>query len=430
MNKEGLKQKHSNRKRGSYWVVFTAAAVLLSGCSLGGASEASVQLTPREAATASIQKIKISEPIEQVAEVVAGTKLAVVPKVNGEVVQVLKKRGESVNKDDILFIMDSVDAESAVRKSELALRSARDGVQQAKDNEVNTRRDLQDNIKRAETAVKNAEEQYNKLRNEFDAGLAVERQVDLAKQQLDDAEMSLESVRNKLAAFERSNSVGAAETQAESAALALQDAKRMLEEYSVKAPGSGILTDFYVVEGQTVAAGAGPVGQVQQIDPIKIKTELTETQYKLVQGKQELVYYDPDTPDNKPSAKISYLAPIMSAETKTFTLELEASNADLHIQPGKRYMVQLTTDIEEEVLAIPILSIIREESDTFVFIKQGNVYEKRKVRLGRLNGEYQEVLEGVKEGEEIVISGQNALKDGQPVESASTATGTAAQAAE
>ena len=110
-----------------------------------------------------------------------------------------------------------------------------------------------------------------------------------------------------------------------------------MENYQVKAPGSGVLTDFNVVVGQTAAAAAGKVGQVQQIDPIKIKTELAETNYLLVKEKQELVYYSPNTPDKKGTAKISYLAPIMSAASKTYTLELEVPNPDHLIQPGGRY---------------------------------------------------------------------------------------------
>ena len=66
-------------------------------------------------------------------------------------------------------------------------------------------------------------------------------------------------------------------------------------------------------------------------------------------------------------------------------------------------MVQLTTETEEKVALMPTLSIIREESDTFVFVQQGDQYMKRKVKLGRINGEFQEVLEGVKEGESWLL---------------------------
>ncbi|MDR6878870.1 efflux RND transporter periplasmic adaptor subunit [Bacillus sp. 3255] len=400
--------------------LLAAAAVLATACSVPGAGEAStVQLAPRAVKTEVIAKQKISSPIEQVADVAAGTTLDVVSKANGEVQQVLKNRGEYVEKGEVLFVIDSTDAVSAKRKSELALKSAQESLQQARDNKVNNRKDLADNVTRSETALKNAQQDYNKARNDYDAGTIVQHQVDQMKQALDNAQMNLDAAKSKLAAFDNSDSISAAQTQAESASLSLEDATRALENYEVKAPGSGVLTDFNIVVGQTVSAAAGKVGQVQQIDPIKIKTELAETNYQLVKGKQELVYYNPDTPEKKGTAKISYLAPIMSATSKTYTLELEVPNSDHQLQPGTRFMVQLTTETEEQVVAIPTLSVIREESETFVFVQQGDQYVKRKVKLGRINGEYQEVLDGVKDGEKLVVTGQNTLKDGQKVESAS-----------
>lgn len=419
INDSSRKRKFKSRSMGVI-VLLTAAAVLASACSAPGAKgAATVQLAPKAIKTDVIKKQKISNPIEQVADVAAGTTLDVVSKANGEVTEVLKKRGEYVEKGDVLFVIDNKDALSAKRKSELSVRSAQESLQQAKDSKVNNRKDLADNVTRSQTALKNAEQEYNKVRNEYDAGIAVQHQVDQSKQALDSAQMNLDAAQSKLSAFDNSDSISSIQTQAESASLSLEDATRSLENYQVKAPGNGVLTDFNVVVGQTVAAAAGKVGQVQQIDPIKIKTELTETNFLLVKGKQELIYYNPDSPDKKGTAKISYLAPIMSAATKTYTLELEVPNSDHLLQPGNRFMVQLTTETEEQVIAIPTLSIIREESDTIVFVQQGDQYQKRKVKLGRINGEYQEVIEGVKDGEKLVTAGQNTLKDGQKVDSAS-----------
>ncbi|NOU67354.1 efflux RND transporter periplasmic adaptor subunit [Paenibacillus sp. LMG 31461] len=431
MINEGSRRGHSKYRWMGVITLLTAATVLATACSAPGAKgAATVQLTPKAVKTEAIKLQKISNPIEQVADVVAGTTLDVMAKANGEVTEVLKKRGEYVTKGDVLFVIDNTDAISAKRKSELQVKSAQDSLQQARDNKVNTRKDLADNLARTQTALNNAQQDYNKIRNDFEAGSAVQRQVDQVKQALDNAQMSLDAAHSKLSAFDNTDSISSIETQAESARLTLEDATRSLDNFEVKAPGSGILTDFNVVVGQTASAAAGKVGQVQQIDPIKIKTELAETNYQLVKNKKELVYYNPNTPDKKGTAKISYLAPIMSAASKTYTLELDIPNPDRTIQPGGRYLVQLTTETEENVAVVPTLSIIREESDTFVFVQQGDQYSKRKVKLGRINGEFQEVLEGVKEGEQLVITGQNTLKDGQKVTSpAASAQPTASPAA-
>jgi multidrug efflux pump subunit AcrA (membrane-fusion protein) len=100
-------------------------------------------------------------------------------------------------------------------------------------------------------------------------------------------------------------------------------------------------------------------------------------------------------------------------------LKLLADGADGELKPGQRVQVQLTTEAEELVVAVPSLSIVREGADTFVYLDQASTAEKRPVQLGRVNGIYQEVLSGLKEGEQLVVSGQHTLKDGQAIKAES-----------
>jgi RND family efflux transporter MFP subunit len=361
-----------------------------------------------------------------VADVTAAAVVDVVPKASGLVTEVLKQRGDTVNAGDVLFRIDDKDALSAKQKSELSLQSAEQGLQKEKDDQATNRQDLKDAVSRAQTAYDNAVQDYNKAHNDYDAGKITEHQLEQSQQQTDSAKMSLDSAVSKLAANENNDTITSYETQQQTARLALSDATRALDNYEVKAPIGGILTDFNVIVGQTISAGK--IGQIQQVAPVKLKAELSESNDQLVKNKKELIYYNPDTPDVKGTAKISYLAPVMSATSKTFSLELEVPNTDQKLQPGTRVMVQLTTAQEEQVVAISTLSIIRENSDAYVFVQQGDHYEKRKVQLGRINGEYQEVTSGLKEGEQLVVSGQSTLKDGQKVDSA-PAAGASAQPA-
>ena len=183
--------------------MLTAATVLASACSAPGAKgAATVQLAPKAIKTEVIKHQKISNPIEQVADVAAGTTLDVISKVNGEVTEVLKKRGEYVKKGEVLFVIDNKDALSAKRKSELPVKSAQESLQQARDNKVNNRKDLADNVTRSQTALKNAGQEYNKIRNDFDAGSCRTTSGGSSKQALDSAQMSLDAAQNKLSAFD------------------------------------------------------------------------------------------------------------------------------------------------------------------------------------------------------------------------------------
>ncbi|UUZ93092.1 efflux RND transporter periplasmic adaptor subunit [Paenibacillus sp. P25] len=398
--------------------ILAVAAAIAAGRSAPGAkggAAANINLENRPVKTETIAKHKISDPREQIADVSAISTVDVIPKASGQVTDVLKKRGDVVQAGEVLFRIDSRDAESAARKSQIALESAQQTLSKSIEDNANTRRDLETAITKAQEQVDNAQKDYSKIRNDYDDGKATDRQVEQAQTALNNAQLDLESQKNKLAALDKTNSLAAQQSQVESNQVALSDAQRALENYEVKAPISGVLTDFSVEAGGTVSPSA-KVGQVQQINPIKIKAELTEASYQLVKNKQELTYYSPDNPSEKGTAKITFLSNVMSATTKTYPMELEVPNADQKLKPGTRVLVQLTTEAEEQVIAVPTLSIVREGADSFVFVLQGDKVQKRKVKLGRLNDTYQEILDGVKEGEQLVTTGQHQLKDGQKVE--------------
>ncbi|CAG7603699.1 Multidrug resistance protein MdtA [Paenibacillus solanacearum] len=405
------------------WTLALLAAVtaLAAGCSASkGQATVNMDLENKPLKTETIAKKKISEPREQIADVAAITTVDIMPKASGQVTSVYKKRGDVVQAGEALFHIDSRDAESASQKSRISLESARQSLEKSREDTVNTRRDLQSAIAKAEEQVSNAQKEYSKIRNDYDEGQATLRQVEQAETAYNNARLDLESQQNKLAAMDKTDPLAAQQAQASSSQVAYEDAQRALENYDVKAPVSGVLTDFSVEAGGSVSQTA-KVGQVQQIDPIKIKAELTEASYQLVKNKKQLTFFSTDRSSEKATADITFLSNVMSAQTKTYSLELEVANADQKLKPGSRVLLQLTTEDEEQVIAVPTLSIVREGADSYVFVLQGDHVERRKVKLGRLGDTYQEVLDGVKEGEKLVTSGQHQLKDGQKVNSAGAA---------
>lgn len=149
---------------------------------------------------------------------------------------------------------------------------------------------------------------------------------------------------------------------------------------------------------------------------VKIKAQLTESATKLVRNKKEITFVDSNGDKHERSAKVVYLSDVPDATTRLYALELEADNAAHTLKPSTRVHLQLTTPEEETVIAVPSLSILREESAAYVFVINGNKAEKRKVELGRVNGPYQEVISGVTLEDSLVVSGQHALTEGQTIQ--------------
>lgn len=395
--------------------VVALSAAIVAGCSASPA--ASPSATPANAAeqgvkvvkTAKIAKQKIGNPVEQVGDVVSSIQLDVVAKSGGEVIEILKKRGDKVEKGDVLFRLDPTDVLIQKDLNTVSIKGAQAGLVEAKQKTANGIADAKDGVSKLETAVNDLEKAYNKARNEYDLGIATKTQLEQSETALTNMKKDLESARRSLKTAQETNSLAQVETSLESAQVSARSIDRTLSNLDVKAPASGVLTDLNVTVGETLAPN-GRVGEVQQTNPVKIKSQLTEASAALVRGKSELIFYIPDVTD-KASAKVTYLSDVINGQSKAYDLELEVPNPDGKLKPGSKAQVELTKDDEQIVPVIPSLSIVREAGDSYVYIVNGETVQKRKVELGRLNETNQEVLSGVKEGEMLVISGQHQLKD-------------------
>lgn len=405
--------KHSTKVMGA--VVISAA--LITGCSSDPSAQPTASAAESQLKTvrvAPIEKNKISEPLEQVADVISSIQLDIVTKAGGDVQEILKKRGDMVEKDEVIFRMDPTDVLIQKEKVQIALATAQQQMTKSRQDLANSKQDLQNGITKLEQSIRDMEKDYNKMRNDYDMGLVTKFQLEQMESQLNNLRLDLESSHNKLKTLESTNSLAQLEQAVQTSNVSMREIERTLGNMEVKATVSGVLTELPIEVGMYLNGGFR-AAQVQQLDPIKIKAELTEEAAKLVRGKSELTFYIPGTMDHT-KARVSYLADVMSSQSKSYTLELEVPNADRKLRPGMKAQILLTEESDQMVVTVPSLSVVREGGETFVFVLAGDLAEKRKVELGRVNETIQEVITGVNEGEQLIISGQNQLKDKEKVQ--------------
>lgn len=416
----GNRWERSNWEKSLKLVGAVALSVaVFSGCSAAGKKDEAAtaqeqQVKPVKVAT--IAKQKISEPLEQVADVLPIVQLDIIAKVGGDVVEIVKKRGELVNAGDVILRLDPTDIQISKDKAVIGLKNGQESLDKAKRELTTSKVETKNGIAKLERSQQEQTRYFNKIKNDYDNGLVSKTELDQAETQLKNTQMDLDVLKQKLQTLETTNNLSSLEYQINSTNLQLQEIERTLANLQVKAPVNGILADMPAVVGQTINAGF-KAGQVQQLNPIKFKAQLTEEGARLVRGKKELVYYVPDT-EMKGSAGIEFLSDVLDSQSKSYEIELQVDNKSLALKPGMKVQLQLTTEDEQVVVTVPTLSVVREGSESFVFILNGDTVEKRKVQLGRLSDLNQEVTSGVKEGEKLVVSGQNQLKDKEKVQAA------------
>ena len=396
MNAQGTKTTVCGRAM-RLSLVFACAAYL-TGCSAASTpaveSAADVKATIK---TEEAAKRSMGDPREQIAEVNASTKTDILAESGGKLLKLAKRNGELVKAGDVIAEFESKSGKLERESAQARLIAEEAMLEKTKAEIASSRITLMNTVKDLELALK-----------EQTAQGSPEVEVEKTKR-------SLQAAMQQLNTLNSGKTLASLEANVETSRLALEQAEKAWNGGQIVAPTNGVLTDVSADVGMNVQPGS-TFGIVQNTDKVKIKAQLTQSAVELVGDKQELIYVDSSGSGQPRKAKVVYVAGVPDAGTKLYALELEADNADGALKPASRVRIQLTTQEEETVIAVPALSIVKEGTDAFVFVLDGNKASKRKVELGRVNGSYQEVLDGVALGEPIVTSGQHGLEEGQIVE--------------
>ena len=114
------------------------------------------------------------------------------------------------------------------------------------------------------------------------------------------------------------------------------------------------------------------------------------------------------------------IAPVVDAATGTVkvtvSLPEDLSGGDDGFLPGMYAEVTLTTERHEDVVVLPKTALVHQEEQTFAFVVEGEHARRVKLTLGLQDDDQVEVLDGLQEGQPVIVAGQSGLKDGALVE--------------
>ncbi len=259
------------------------------------------------------------------------------------------------------------------------------------------------------------------LADEGDRVKAGQKLAEMDNSSLAQAKVQYENSRSS---YERAKELyefgGESKANWEAALTAYEVAKstyeNLLENTTLVSPISGVVTARNYDEGDM--AGAQPIFVVQQIRPVKIAVNVSETLYSYVKtGMGVEVAFDALQGRTFPG-RVSRITPAIDTDSRTFPVEIVISNDDEAIKPGMYGRVTMTYGTRNSVV-VPDRSVVKQlgSGDRYVYVLTGDgTVDFRKVELGARKDAAYEILNGLEDGDEVVVTGQNALKDGVAVE--------------
>jgi RND family efflux transporter MFP subunit len=338
--------------------------------------------------SASVTRHEISEAITVVGNLIGEATVDVVPRLAGRLETVDVKLGDRISRGQQVAKMDD--------------RDIREQVSQANANlEVNkaTARTRESDLKVAETTLA-------RQKNMFTSGLS-------SKQNLEDAEARYNAAISQ---------VDVAKAQVNQTQARIEELKVTLGNTSIISPVDGFVGRRNLDAG-AFAGTNSPVVSVVDISTVRLVANLVEKDFRRIrQGLQASVEVDA-FPGEKFTGKVSRVAPIFDAATRTAVMEIEIANPGFRLKPGMYARVSLTVDRQPDALTVPRNSIVDLEGKRGVYVIDQQVARFRPVKTGLQDADRVQVLDGLDEGQRVVTTGALAIKDGDRVQLPGAAAG-------
>jgi Cu(I)/Ag(I) efflux system membrane fusion protein len=179
------------------------------------------------------------------------------------------------------------------------------------------------------------------------------------------------------------------------------EARRTL---TFRSPVSGIVTEKKALQGMRFMPGEA-LYQVADLSAVWVVADVFEQDIGQVRTGAKAKVRINAYPDKTFEGTISYVYPTLNAQTRTVPVRVELANPGLLLKPSMFAQVELPVGAKGQVVTLPTSAVIDSGARQIVLIQQGEGrFEPREIKLGGRSDNHVEVLEGVKDGEQVVVA--------------------------
>lgn len=302
----------------------------------------------------------------------------VVPQVSGEILEVCFANGQTVKEGDVLYRLDPVKYEAAVKNAESKLAECKANARYAE--------------------------------------LSYARH----KKLLETRAVSLDAVDNALSQRDSTRAALAA-AQAE-----LTAARDDLKHCTITAPISGKLGSTVKTRGNYVTSGSVKLVTIVQLSPIRVKFSVSNREILDVSGssrrRREDVSVALTLANGSPyegDGQVEYADNLADELTDTMTIYALFANEDLRLVPGGTVTVSISSKLGVKRPAIPPTAILQDTQGPYVWVVGADgAVERRTIARGEQSGDWLFVEKGLKVGDRIVADGAHRVRRGDIVKAA------------
>lgn len=360
-----MRQLTNNRKRGPAVRGTVAVAALALACVMGlsackggeGAAEAQAKQDKDKASeavpveVAAASRRAIAASYTGTAPLEARAESQVVAKTSGVALEVMVEEGQQVRAGQVLVRLDSARAEQQAAQTGAAMRKL--------------------------------EANYSRARQMAEQRL-------LSANDSDQLRYDLESARaaNRMANLE-------------------------LSYAKVEAPISGVVASRSIKTGNFVQINS-PIIRIVDTSQLEATLNVPERELATLKAGLPVLMQVDAMPGKSFTGKVNRVAPVVDSGSGTFRVICSFEGGGV-LQPGMFGRLRIDYDNRADALVVPRAALLDDEGDPAVFVVRGKKVARVAIKLGYLDGAWAEVREGIKLGDQVVVAGKTALREGTEV---------------
>jgi multidrug efflux pump subunit AcrA (membrane-fusion protein) len=374
-------------------------------------AEIPVQVTPviRKPLTYSLRATGDIAPLMQV---------DLFPKVSGYLERIDVYIGDIVKQGQVIAQIDSSDFLHKVREIEAKVAQAKANLSEL---EAGSR---PEELRQAEEAVRQAQSRFDNAKLQRERIDALFKRQVISKKEADTAEMEYIVAEAQLAASQQNLKLireGARQEVREASQAKLKEMEAILEQERTRfkdtkivAPFRGEISRKYVDAGALVSSST-PLVNLVHTETLKVIANVLEKDVPLLKAGLKAKVRVESYPGRVFEGRVEKINSALDLSTRTLQTEVYIPNSDRSLKPGMFANAEVVLLEKPQTLVIPREAILEAGSEMSVFVVEGKQAVRRPITIGYEQDRMVEVLRGLNEGDQVVIKGQQLIKDGSTI---------------
>ncbi len=338
----------------------------------------------------------------------------------GRVVSVAVLEGAQVKQGDLLIRLESDELKAALAQ---ALANEQQAAAKLSGLRSTGRSTAQSAVMQADSVLLAAQADFQRTKTLVEKGFLSEARLDEAKRALVVAQAQLASAQaQRVANTDQGTDIAQAQAQLALASSATTAAKARLAQSTLTAPADAKVLSRLVEPGQIVQPGRALMS-LALTSPLQMVAQVDERYLEQLQVGQTATALADAYPDQRFMVRVQSISPLVDAQRGAIEVKFSLlQQTPAFLREDMTLSIEVETARRERTLVLPV-SALRNDSSaggSVIFIERDGRVEERKVRLGLRTLNAVEVLEGMAEGDMVLLG--RSPKPGERVHADTTMT--------